>query len=150
MQLIIGSQKMTKNIFKAEMKKLCTFFDKPLNEGQLDIWFECLKSLPDRAFEDAVDSIIRMSRFFPTPEDFLTFYRERQPIYKLVEPDNRTVQQIMADLARRNAVLSKWREDKDINTIIEHEEEQEKKEKLLKQVKTSTVSKEIRSEEDKV
>ena len=131
---------MKDEIFKHEIRKLCVFFDKALNEAQLDIWFMCLSHLPDRTFQDAIGFIIRNHRFFPTPEDILGFYREYQPKYKEVEPDNRTIEQIMADLARRNAVLTKWRKEKDINTIIEHEEEQGQKEKLLKQAKTSTVS----------
>lgn len=131
---------MKNNVFKVGMKRLCTFFDKPLKDEQLDIWHVCLRDLPDRVFDDAIGFIIRNHRFFPTPEDILGFYREHQPKYKEVELDDRTVEQITADLARRNEVLSRWREEKDINTIIEHKEEQGRKEKLLKQVKTSTVS----------
>jgi hypothetical protein len=104
--------------FNTEMMKLCIFFDKPLNEPQLDIWYDCLKHLPDRVFKDAVEFIVRNHRFFPTPEDFLGFFREHEPKYKPLKHDDRTVEEIKADLAKRNKVLTEWRENKDINNII--------------------------------
>ena len=70
---------MTNKIFKAEIKKLSVFFNKPLNPGQLDIWYDHLRHLPDKVFQTAVGYIIRTNKFFPTPEEFLIYHREFHP-----------------------------------------------------------------------
>ena len=115
---------MTNNIFKTEMKRLSVFFNKPLNDGQLDIWYEFLKHLPDKVFQTAVGYIIRSNRFFPTPEEFLTYHREFYPRLwedvkaEKLKDDEFTQDRLKAKFVKRNEIINPVMEKKDINKII--------------------------------
>lgn len=115
---------MKDEIFKHEIGKLCVFFDKPLNEGQLDIWYELLKYIPDKAFQSAINYIVRSNRFFPTPEDFLIYYREFEPRTweevkaEKFKDDEFTQKQLKSNRVKRDEIIEPVMEKKDINRII--------------------------------
>ncbi len=115
---------MKDDIFKVEMGKLCVFFGKTLNEAQLDIWYELLKHIPDKAFQNAINYIVRSNRFFPTPEDFLIYYREFEPrLWKdvkaeILKDDDFTPEELKAGRAQRDEIIEPVMEEKDINRII--------------------------------
>ena len=114
---------MRGDIFKAEMEKLSVFFNKMLNEAQLDIWYDLLKHIPDKAFQSAINYIIRGNRFFPMPEDFLTYHREFEPrkwedVKKEYGLLDCTPEELKANRARRDKIVKQFTDSKDINQII--------------------------------
>jgi len=63
--------------FTIEMGELTQYCKKNLTDQQKDIYFERLKSIPNKVFSEAVNSIIDAtspSSFLPKPKDLLQFW----------------------------------------------------------------------------
>ena len=60
--------------FTVEMGTLSSFFNRKITPAQTEIYFDRLKSIPNKVFSEAVISVIDTSSFFPKPKDLLQFW----------------------------------------------------------------------------
>ena len=69
--------------FSDGIQKMSKFFNKPLTQAQLEIYYEILRDMPDKIFQKAVMDFIEMNKFFPTPGEFKEYWRSVEgPAYK--------------------------------------------------------------------
>ena len=129
---------MRRDIFQRGITRLSTFFARKLNNDQLDIWYGCLKHMPDGVFGRALEHIIRNKKAFPVPNDFTEYWNDFMPKQREAQVDNRTQEQKDRDCARLRQVAGDWLKSRDVSKLKDEDledKEEKQKDKLRQQTR---------------
>ena len=95
--------------FLKNMNRLTSWFRRPpLNEEQMDIWFDRVQEIPDRIFLLFLDQIIDTAKYMPTPAEVIKLFGE----YKVTHPDEFLVSDTQAEFCQAchgTGVIKAWR-----------------------------------------
>ena len=108
--------------FKDGMNKISKFFNKPLTQDQIEIYYEILREMPDKIFNKAVMDFIETNKFFPTPGEFKEYWRSvegsqyRRDEESFVEQTNLSPKEIRENFRKIRDLVEKA--TRDVNACL--------------------------------
>jgi hypothetical protein len=76
---------LDKTIFGQLMSELSKFYNRPLSDTIKRIYYQSLSELTTPEFEGAVKNAVLECRFFPTPNELITFIKGDNNVFALEE-----------------------------------------------------------------